>query len=61
MRVTELTEACPGSQQPEVSHHLKILREAGILSASKVSTSVYYALADPELIALLERVQEALR
>jgi len=61
LRVTEITNACPRSQQPEISHHLKILREAGILTAKKAQTSVYYELADPELIQLLVALQQALR
>jgi len=60
LRVTEITHACPGSQQPEISHHLKILREAGILTATKASTRVYYELADPELMELLLALQQAL-
>ena len=32
--------------QPTVSHHLRILREAGIVSSERRGTWVYYALAD---------------
>lgn len=34
--------------QPTVSHHLRILREAGVVTAERRGTWVYYALA-PEL------------
>jgi len=30
--------------QPTVSHHLRILREAGVVSAERRGTWVYYAL-----------------
>lgn len=32
--------------QPTVSHHLRILREAGIVSSERRGTWVYYALED---------------
>lgn len=32
--------------QPTVSHHLRILREAGIVSSERRGTWVYYALVD---------------
>ncbi len=30
--------------QPAVSHHLRILREAGLVTAEKRGTTVYYAI-----------------
>ncbi|MFN3762080.1 MAG: ArsR/SmtB family transcription factor, partial [Anaerolineae bacterium] len=44
-RVTDLAEAL-GWPQPTVSHHLKILRERGLVTAEQEGTAVYYALAD---------------
>ena len=38
--------------QPTISHHLKILREAGIVTASRRGTWAYYRLV-PEAIAEL--------
>jgi ArsR family transcriptional regulator len=35
--------------QPTISHHLKILREAGIVTAERRGTWAYYALARPAL------------
>jgi ArsR family transcriptional regulator len=32
--------------QPTVSHHLRILREAGLVSSERRGTWVYYALED---------------
>ncbi len=45
-----------GLSQPTVSHHLKVLTEAGFLTRSKRGTWAYYRLA-PEA---LERVSEML-
>jgi len=41
--VCDLTDPI-GLSQPTVSHHLKILMEAGLLTRSKRSTWVYYSL-----------------
>jgi ArsR family transcriptional regulator len=49
--VCELTEAFNLSQ-PTISHHLKILREAGIIGSQRRGTWVYYRL-EP---AALERM-----
>ena len=46
-----------GRSQPTVSHHLRILREAGLVSADKRGTWVWYR-AVPER---LEQVRAALR
>lgn len=32
--------------QPTISHHLRILREAGVVTSERRGTWVYYALAD---------------
>ncbi len=47
----ELTEAFDLTQ-PTISHHLKILREAGIIDSERRGTWVYYRL-EP---AALERI-----
>ena len=36
---------CCDVRQPTVSHHLKILREAGIIQAERRGTSIFYRLA----------------
>jgi len=38
-----------GASQPTVSHHLKVLTDAGILTREKHGTWAYYALVDPSL------------
>ena len=40
--------------QPTVSHHLKILREAGLVTAERRGTWVYYALEHRTLGLLVE-------
>jgi ArsR family transcriptional regulator, arsenate/arsenite/antimonite-responsive transcriptional repressor len=42
--VCEFTDALP-LNQPTVSHHLRILREAGLVTCERRGTWVYYQLA----------------
>jgi DNA-binding transcriptional ArsR family regulator len=51
--VSELTDALDAVQQ-NISQHLSILHEAGILKRRKRGTRVYYELADPNAIAMIE-------
>ena len=44
--------ACCGLAQPTVSHHLKVLREAGLVETDKRGQWVYYRLNAPALEAL---------
>ena len=41
-----------GRSQPTVSHHLKVLREAGLVTADKRGTWVWYAVVPAQLDAL---------
>lgn len=43
--VCDFTEALP-LNQPTVSHHLRILRETGLVSCERRGTWVYYRLAE---------------
>jgi len=54
--VTELTEALDIAQ-PTVSHHLRILRERGLVTAERRGTSVYYTLRDPRVIEAIEMMR----
>jgi ArsR family transcriptional regulator, arsenate/arsenite/antimonite-responsive transcriptional repressor len=36
--------SCCGVRQPTVSHHLKTLREAGVIEAERRGTSIFYQL-----------------
>ena len=42
-----------GKSQPTISHHLKVLREAGLVTSRKKGTWVHYR-AVPEQLALLQ-------
>ncbi len=39
----DFTDCCEVSQ-PTISHHLKVLREAGVITAERRGTNVWYAL-----------------
>ena len=43
-----------GRSQPTVSHHLKVLREAGLVSATRRGTNIWYAARADQLAALTE-------
>lgn len=58
--VQELAAALATSQQ-NVSKHLGVLHEAGILSRRKQGTSTLYSLADESVLALCEQVCGGLR
>jgi ArsR family transcriptional regulator len=40
----DFTDCC-GVRQPTVSHHLRILREAGVIEAERRGTSIWYSIA----------------
>lgn len=54
--VTEIIQATRASQ-PVVSQQLRILRNCGVLQAHRAGTHVFYAIADPSLLLLLECIQ----
>jgi len=58
--VGALVEALGASQQ-NVSKHLGVLHQAGIVSRTKEGTSVRYAIADETVFALCELVCGGLR
>jgi ArsR family transcriptional regulator len=45
--------------QPTISHHLKVLREAGLVAVSRRGTWAYYA-ADPRGLELLRHLSDQL-
>lgn len=53
--VGELVEAI-GSSQPNVSKHLRILQESGVVGRRQEGNLVYYTIADPAVIALCDTV-----
>lgn len=48
-------------QQSNVSKHLGILRERGIVNNRREGTSVYYSLANPRIADACDIVQEVLK
>lgn len=57
--VNELSDAVEASQ-PNVSKHLKILQEAGILNRSQKGNAVFYSIADESIFDLCEVVCNSL-
>ena len=53
--VNELSEALGASQQ-NVSQHLAVLAEAGVVGRRKEGTRVYYRIVDEGVFALCEQV-----
>ena len=51
--VTELAEML-GVRQPTVSHHLKVLRDRGLVIATREGNAVRYALRDLRVIQALD-------
>ena len=49
----ELVESL-GLSQPTVSHHLKVMYEAGLLSKERRGTWIYYRIVQERLVALRE-------
>ena len=45
-----------GSTQPNVSKHVRILQEAGLLTRRQVGTVVYCSIADPSVFDLCDAV-----
>lgn len=57
--VSALAEAVE-STQPNVSKHLKILQEAGLLSRRQEGNTVYYSISDPTVFELCDVVCSSL-
>jgi DNA-binding transcriptional ArsR family regulator len=53
--VTELTEAVGASQQ-NVSKHLRVLADAGVVGRRKDGNHVYYRIVDPVVFTLCDAV-----
>ncbi len=58
-RVTDLAEALD-LPQSTLSHHLKVLRERGLVDVEREGTAAYYSLADPRIIEVLDMLREIL-
>lgn len=54
--VTELSSIL-GIPQPTISHHLRVLRQAGIVKKSKTCRDCYYWIDSKEGFSILERLK----
>jgi DNA-binding transcriptional ArsR family regulator len=53
--VTALVDGI-GSTQPNISKHLRILQEAGLVGRRQAGNNVYYSIADPSVFGLCDAV-----
>lgn len=58
--VTELTHQL-GTTQPKISRHLKVLRDLGLVRATRQGVTMMYELADCRLIEVLDILRGFLR
>lgn len=59
MTVNEIAERSPLSR-PAVSHHLKLLRTAGVIGVEQTGTQRHYFLSMTESVELLRQLLDAL-
>jgi ArsR family transcriptional regulator len=57
LSVLEIVEAV-GTSQSNVSQHLAVLRDNGLLAARKDGTRVFYRIADPRLVKMIALTRE---
>jgi DNA-binding transcriptional ArsR family regulator len=55
LNVSEITERIPLSR-PAISHHLKVLKQAGLVTLDRVSRENYYELSLDEPLARLRQL-----
>lgn len=60
LSVTDLAESV-GSTQPNVSKHLKIMQDAGLIERSRDGNTVYYRIADRSIFELCALVCSSLK
>lgn len=60
LKVNDLAEAI-GLSQPATSHHLKTLKDIGMVGSKQVGNIVYYYLTLDDTISRLERITNALK
>lgn len=47
-----------GFSQPNTSQHLAILRERGVVTASRSGSTIYYSLRNPKVLAAVDLLRE---
>jgi DNA-binding transcriptional ArsR family regulator len=50
-----------GCQVPNMSQHLAVLRSAGIVSTRREGSTVFYRLADPQVLEVYRLLQQVAR
>jgi len=50
-----------GCQVPNMSQHLGVLRSAGLVTARREGTTIYYSLADPRVLEAFRLMQNISR
>ncbi|HEX6622895.1 MAG TPA: metalloregulator ArsR/SmtB family transcription factor [Pyrinomonadaceae bacterium] len=60
MSVGDITEAVE-STQPNISKHLKMLQEAGVVSRRQEGNTVYYSIADETVFEICDVVCSSIR
>ncbi len=48
-------EAVTGMRQASISQHLMVLRKAGLVTPNRAGRNIYYRLARPEIISILQQ------
>ena len=48
-----------GTSQSNISQHLSILRDKGILNSRKDANKVFYSVADPKIVGLISSLRAA--
>lgn len=59
LSVSDLVDAT-GLSQPNVSNHLRCLRDCGLLTCEREGRFIYYQLSDPRVADLLQLADELL-
>jgi len=57
--VSELAELI-GARQANISQHLAVLRQRGIVTARKQGANIYYSVANPKIIKACDIIREVL-
>ncbi|SES24693.1 DNA-binding transcriptional regulator, ArsR family [Gracilibacillus ureilyticus] len=55
LNVTMIAESIPMSR-PNISHHLKILKQAGLVQVQKKGTEMFYRLEINDVVALMKQL-----
>ena len=58
--VSELSRDA-GCQVPNMSQHLAVLRNAGLVSSRRAGNTIYYRLADPRVLEAYQLIQRIAR